>query len=575
MNEGFHLLLAIASTPCNQSNHKYIYGTYLATMSTPVKSDIEIAHNARLHPIEDVAKSIGLAPQDLFTYGKYIAKVPLQIRDQLQDQPDGNLILVTAMTPPPKGAGKTTTTIGLGQALCQLGHRAMIAVREPSLGPCMGMKGGAAGGGHSQVLPMEDINLHFTGDLHAVTVAHNLCSAVVDNHLHQKGTPPIHPRRVVWKRVIDMNDRALRHITIGMMGRGMHGVMREDGFEITAASEIMAILCLAEDLHDLKFRIGNIIVGYDSKRRPVTVKELGAEGAITALLKNAINPNLVQTIEHTPAFVHGGPFANIAHGCNTLTATKMALKLSDYVITEAGFGADLGAEKFFHIKCRTGNLNPAAAVIVVPTSAYRAHGLDNLLKHVDNIRAFNVPVLVSINRYVNDQDNELLNIQQACEANGVEAAVTDYREAGGEGGLELATAVERVCSGRSNPQLRPLYPLDMPISEKVRTVATRIYGAIEVDFSTVAEKTITQLENLGYGTLPICMAKTPMSLTDNPKISGCPTNFSITVTDAKVSAGAGFVIIYTGDVMTMPGLPKEPAAMKIDIDDNGVISGLF
>ena len=540
-----------------------------------MKSDIEIAQGTELRPIEEIARNIGLNFDDLVPHGKHIAKVPLGVIDRLGDQPDGNLILVTAMTPPPKGAGKTTTTIGLGQALSQLGHRAMIAIREPSLGPCMGMKGGAAGGGYSQVLPMEDINLHFTGDLHAVTAAHNLCAAIVDNHLHQRADPEIHPRRIVWKRAIDMNDRALRHITIGMMGQGMHGVMREDGFEITAASEIMAILCLADSLGDLKRRIGNIIVGYNSKRRPVTVREIGTEGAVTALLKNAINPNLVQTTEHTPAFVHGGPFANIAHGCNTLTATQMALKLSDYVITEAGFGADLGAEKFFHIKCRTGNLNPAVAVVVVPKWAYEVHGLANLVKHVENIRAFNVPVLVSINRYINDQDEELLKIKNACEANGVEAAVTDFRESGGEGGLELAAAIARVCKASPQPKLQPLYPLEMPIAEKVKTVATQIYGAAKVEFSAVAEKAITQLENLGYGHLPVCMAKTPMSLTDDPKISGCPTHFTITVTGVKVSAGAGFVVIYTGDVMTMPGLPREPAALKIDIDDDGVISGLF
>ncbi len=540
-----------------------------------MKSDIEIAQGTELKPIEDIARNVGLNSGDFVAYGKHVAKVPLGVMNRLGDQPDGHLILVTAMTPPPKGAGKTTTTVGLAQALSQLGHRSMAAVREPSLGPCMGMKGGAAGGGHSQVLPMEDINLHFTGDLHAVTAAHNLCAAMVDNHLHQQSNPEIHSRRVAWKRVIDMNDRALRHITIGMMGQGMHGVMREDGFEITAASEIMAILCLADSLGDLKRRIGNVIVGYDSKRRPVTVREIGTEGAVTALLKNAINPNLVQTTEHTPAFVHGGPFANIAHGCNTLTATQMALKLSDYVITEAGFGADLGAEKFFHIKCRTGNLNPAAAVVVVPKSAFEVHGLKNLLKHVENIRAFNVPVLVSINRYINDHDQELLEIKHACEANGVEATVTDFRESGGEGGLELAVAVARLCKISPQPKLQPLYPLEMPIAEKVNTVATQIYGAAKVAFSTAAEKSISQLENLGYGHLPVCMAKTPMSLTDNPKISGCPTGFTITVTGVKVSAGAGFVVIYTGDVMTMPGLPKAPAALNIDIDDDGVISGLF
>ena len=539
-----------------------------------MKSDIEIAQSIELKPIGAIARDLGLNEDELVPYGRYVAKVPLGLMDRLADRPAGRLILVTASTPPPKGAGKTTCTIGLAQALARTGRTAMVAIREPSVGPCMGMKGGAAGGGYSQVLPMEDINLHFTGDLHAVTMAHNLCAAVVDNHLHQNAAPEIHPRKVVWKRVIDMNDRSLRHIVIGMMDQGIHGVMREDSFEITAASEIMAILCLADSLSDLKRRIGNVIVGYDSKRRPVTAREVGMQGAAAALLKNAINPNLVQTTEGTPAFVHGGPFANIAHGCNTLTATRMAMKLADFVVTEAGFGADLGAEKFFDIKCRTGQLNPSAAVVVVPKSSYDAHGLANILKHVENIRSFNVPAVVAVNRYAGDDDGRLQSIRQECEAAGVDAVVTDFREGGGEGGLELADMIADLCADPP-PQLQPLYPLDMPIREKVETIARKIYGAAGVEFSADATKEIRRIENLGYGELPVCMAKTPLSLTDNPKVAGCPQGFTISVTNAKVSAGAGFVVVYTGNIMTMPGLPKEPAALKIDIDDQGVISGLF
>ncbi|MBN1853801.1 MAG: formate--tetrahydrofolate ligase [Pirellulales bacterium] len=540
-----------------------------------LQSDIEIARSVELKPIWQVADLVGLSGDDLVLHGKHIAKVPIGIMKRLADRPDGKLILVTAATPPPKGAGKTTATIGLAQSLVRIGHRAMVAIREPSLGPCMGMKGGAAGGGYSQVLPMEEINLHFTGDLHAVTMAHNLCAALVDNHLHQNALPEIHPRRVVWKRVIDMNDRSLRHIVIGMMDQGIHGVMREDGFDITAASEIMAILCLAENLSDLKRRIGNIIVGYDSKHRPVAAREIGMEGAISALLKNAMNPNLVQTTEGTPAFVHGGPFANIAHGCNTLTATRIALKLADFVVTEAGFGADLGAEKFFDIKCRIGKLNPSAAVVVVPKSSYDCHGLENILKHVNNIRSFNVPAIVAINRFMNDDSRKLDTIRHECEAKGIEAFVTDFRESGGDGGIALAERISKLCTGTDPPPLQPLYRLDAPLCEKIETIARKIYGAGTVDYSSVAEREIQRINNLGYGGLPVCMAKTPLSLTDNPKIPGCPKDFTITVTNARVSAGAGFVVVSTGNVMTMPGLPKEPAALKIDISDDGAITGLF
>jgi formate--tetrahydrofolate ligase len=539
-----------------------------------VISDIEIAQRAELKPIREIASAIGLPADDLIPFGKYIAKVPLQHMQQLADRPDGKLILVTATTPPPKGAGKTTTTIGLGQALARSGHAAMVAVREPSLGPCMGMKGGAAGGGYSQVLPMEEINLHFTGDIHAVTTAHNLCAAVVDNHLHQRATPEIHPRRVAWGRVADMNDRALRHIIVGLLDQGINGVMREDGFEITAASEIMAILCLAQGLDDLKDRIGKVIVGYDTMRQPITAAEVGVNGAMTALLKNAINPNLVQTSEAVPGFVHGGPFANIAHGCNTLTATRMALKLADYVVTEAGFGADLGAEKFFHIKCRAGQLNPSAAVLVLPKKAWDLHGIDNVLQHVETIRRFNVPAIVSINRYADDRQRELEVIRDQCQDQGVDAVITDFREAGGGGGLELAEHLHALCSGPP-PELQYLYPLEMPIAEKAATIAREVYGADGIELTAAAERDIRQIENLGYRDLPVCMAKTPMSLTDNPTIPGRPKGFAITITRAKLSAGAGFVVIYTGKVMTMPGLPKEPSALKIDIDEHGTISGLF
>jgi formate--tetrahydrofolate ligase len=539
-----------------------------------VKSDIEIAQSSPLQPIQAIAAKIGLSEDELIPYGKHIAKVSLTLMQRIADNPSGKLILVTAMTPTAKGNGKTTTTIGLGQALTKCGRKAIVAIREPSLGPCFGMKGGAAGGGYSQVLPMEDINLHFTGDLHAVTTAHNLCAAIVDNHLHQQAQPALNARQVVWKRVIDMNDRSLRSIIVGLEEEGRNGVMREDGFEITAASEVMAILCLSSSLADLKRRLGNIIVGYDTLRKPVRAADIGIQGAMAALLKNALNPNLVQTIEGVPAFVHGGPFANIAHGCNSLSATRMALKLGEYTITEAGFGADLGAEKFFDIKCRAGGLSPAAAVLVVTRQAYAIHGIENILKHVENLRLFNVPVVISINRFLDDAKSDLLQIQSQCRDAGVEAVITDFREGGGQGGVALA---ERVIAMTESPAagLRFLYDLEMPIMEKVRTIARRIYGAAEVEFSSEAKKIIERIENLGFGNLPVCMAKTPASLTDNPKIPGRPRDFTITVTSAKISAGAGFVVIYNGNVMTMPGLPKQPSALSIAIDDAGVISGLF
>ncbi len=538
-----------------------------------MRSDIDIAQAATPRPIADIAATLGLTSADLIPYGHHIAKVPMERLGDRWQRPDGRLILVTAMTPTSYGEGKTTTTIGLGQAMAAIGKRVMIAIREPSLGPCMGLKGGAAGGGFSQVLPMEDINLHFTGDLHAISTAHNLISALTDNHLHQQSQPVMDSRRVVWKRTIDMNDRSLRAILVGLEGRGVNGVMREDGFEITAASEVMAVLGLASDLPDLKRRIGRLILGYDRVGKGIRAGDIGAAGAATALLKNAVHPNLVQTIEGVPAFVHGGPFANIAHGCNTLIATRMALKLADYTVTEAGFGADLGAEKFFHIKCRMGGLEPSAVVLVVTRRAFAVHGIANVRKHLDNLRLFGVPVVISINQFLDDSAEELAEIEAACRDLGVTALVTDYRERGGPGGLELA---EAVCAACEDPRdFRFLYDLNLGIRDKVETIATRIYGAAGVEFSSNARAEIQRIEDQGFRDLPICMAKTPASLSDDPKVSGCPSGFKLTVSSAKVSAGAGFVVIYTGAVMTMPGLPRQPAALAIDIDAQGNISGLF
>ena len=538
-----------------------------------MRSDIDIAQSVTLRPIDEIAHGIGLGADELLPYGRYIAKLPIGLLDRFADRADGRLVLVTAMTPTSYGEGKTTTTIGLAQALSAIGRRAIVAVREPSLGPCMGLKGGAAGGGWSQVLPMEEINLHFTGDLHAVSAAHNLLAALVDNHLHQQLAPEIHPRKVVWRRVIDMNDRTLRSIIVGVEGRGANGVMREDGFDITAASEIMAILGLASDLADLKRRIGRVVVGYDRVGKAIHASDVGAAGAAAALLKNAIHPNLVQTIEGTPALVHGGPFANIAHGCNTLVATRLALKLADYTVTEAGFGADLGAEKFFDIKCRAGGLAPACAVLVVTRRAFAVHGVANVRRHVENLRLFGVPVLVSINRFRDDTPEELAEVEAACAGLGVPAIVTDYRESGGQGGLALA---EAVCAACETPSvLRCLYDLELGLRDKIETIATRIYGAGSVEYSAAARAELQRIEDLGYRGLPICMAKTPASLSDNPKATGCPEGFELNVTSAKVSAGAGFVVVYTGAIMTMPGLPRQPAALAIDVDPAGNISGLF
>jgi formate--tetrahydrofolate ligase len=438
----------------------------------------------------------------------------------------------------------------------------------------MGLKGGAAGGGYSQVLPMEDINLHFTGDLHAITTAHNLLAAVVDNHLHHRRTPEVNPRHVVWKRVIDMNDRSLRSIILGLEDRGINGVMREDGFEITAASEIMAILCLSRDLQELKARIGDVIIGYDYLRKPVFARDIGGAGAMAALLKHAINPNLVQSVEGVPVLVHGGPFANIAHGCNTIVATRMALKLADYTVTEAGFGADLGAEKFFHIKCRTARLRPHAVVLVVTLRAYALHGIENIRKHLDTLQQFGVPAVISINRFAADRESELLELKVRCEDLGVPAVITDFREAGGAGGIELAEKVAAMCRGFND--FRMLYDLSLPIADKVRTVAEKVYGAAGVEFSPQASTEIRNIENMGYGGLPVCIAKTQSSFTDNPKVPGFPKEpFTIMVSSARVSAGAGFVVIFTGKILSMPGLPKVPAALAIDVDGDGNISGLF
>ena len=539
-----------------------------------MKSDIEIAQGIELKPITEVAATLGLNGEDLVPYGRYIAKIPISVMERYKEVPDGRVLLVTAMSPTSMGEGKTTTTIGLGQALNQIGKRTVMAIREPSLGPCMGLKGGAAGGGYSQVLPMEDINLHFTGDFHAVTSAHNLLAATVDNHLHHRHSPEVNPRHVVWKRVIDMNDRSLRSIILGLEDRGINGVMREDGFEITAASEIMAILCLSHDLKELKERINRVIIGYDYLRKPIFARDIGCSGAMAALLKHAINPNLVQTVEGCPVLVHGGPFANIAHGCNTIVATKMACKLADFVVTEAGFGADLGAEKFFHIKCRAAGIIPSAAVLVVTHRAFVLHGLDNIKKHLETLEMFGVPVVISINRFLNDNDDDLYELKRQCEDLGAFALITDFRETGGSGGLELAEQVVRACEDPADFHM--LYDLELPIADKVRTVASRVYGASGVEFTTQAKTEIKNIENMGYGNLPVCIAKTQSSLTDNPKIPGLPGQpFSITVSSARVSAGAGFVVIYTGKILAMPGLPKNPAALSIDIDEEGAISGLF
>ena len=554
-------------------------------------SDIEIAQEAKMQLIAEVAEKLGILPEELEPYGRYKAKLSLDLIKRLENQPDGKLILVTAITPTPAGEGKSTTTVGLAQGMAKNGQDVIVALREPSLGPCMGVKGGAAGGGYAQVVPMEDINLHFTGDIHAVTTAHNLLSAMLDNHLQQGNLLNIDPRRITWKRVLDMNDRALRNIVIGLGGKA-HGVPREDGFDISVASEVMAILCLADGLADLKERLSRIVVGYTYTGEAVTCGMIKAQGAMAALLKEAIKPNLVQTLENVPALIHGGPFANIAHGCNSVMATRTALKLADYVITEAGFGADLGAEKFFDIKCRYAGLKPAAAVIVATVRALKMHGgvpktelaqpnaaavakgIVNLEKHIENVQAFGVPVVVAINRFSQDTKEEMAVIEAACHKLGVPVALSDVFARGGEGGRELAELVTKVIDTKPS-QFKPLYEDEVPLADKIRRVACEIYGAKEVVFSKEAATSLKEFTALGFGHLPVCMAKTQYSFSDDATLLGRPSGFTLTVRGAKVSAGAGFIVALTGDIMTMPGLPKAPAAEKIDIDDAGRISGLF
>jgi len=554
-------------------------------------TDIEIAQNAKLLPIEEIGKKLGIGREDLELYGDYKAKIKDSVYEKLKDKKDGKLVLVTAINPTPAGEGKTTVTVGLGQALEKIGKKAVIALREPSLGPVMGIKGGAAGGGYSQVLPMEDINLHFTGDMHAITAANNLLSALLDNHIHQGNTLRIDPRRILWKRCMDMNDRALRQIVVGLGGKA-NGFPREDGFNITVASEIMAILCLATDITDLKERLGRIIVAYDYDGKPVTAKDLEAHGAMTLLLKDAIKPNLVQTIENTPCLIHGGPFANIAHGCNSIRATRLALKLSDYVITEAGFGAELGAEKFFDIKCRYGNLAPDAAVLVATVRALKynggvkkedlpkedvdalGRGIVNLQKHIENIRKFGVPVLVALNRFATDSEEELNFVKNKCREWGVEVALAEVFAKGGEGGTELAKKLCELIEQQPS-DFKMLYDVNLPIKEKIEIINRELYGGKDVAYTTKALNEIKAIEEMGFSNLPVCIAKTQYSLSDNPALLGRPEGFTLNVKEVRLSAGAGFVVVLTGDIMTMPGLPKVPSANKIDIDSNGRITGLF
>ena len=554
-------------------------------------SDIEIAQQSKMQKITDVAAKLGISEDDIELYGKYKAKLSYDLIRRVKDKKDGKLILVTAITPTPAGEGKSTTTVGLAQGLAKLGKKVIVALREPSLGPCMGIKGGAAGGGYSQVVPMEDINLHFTGDFHAITSAHMLLAAMLDNHIQQGNALNIDPRRIAWKRVVDMNDRELRNIVVGLGGKA-HGVPRQDGFDITVASEVMAILCLASSLHDLKERLAKIIVAYDYNGNPVTAGQIKAQGAMAALLKDAVKPNLVQTLENVPAIIHGGPFANIAHGCNSVMATQTGLKLADYTITEAGFGADLGAEKFFDIKCRYAGLKPDAAVIVATVRALKMHGgvpktelktpnveavkkgLVNLEKHIENVKKFGVPCVVAINIFAQDTAEELEAVREHCAKHGVNVALSDVFAKGGEGGIDLAKEVIALAdSGES--KFAPIYPLDMSLKGKIETIAKEIYGADGVNYTKEADKALKEFEELGYGNLPICMAKTQYSFSDDPALLGRPSGFKITIRNCRIAAGAGFIVVLTGDVMTMPGLPKVPAAEKIDVTDDGVISGLF
>ncbi len=554
-------------------------------------TDIEIAQQAEMEPIKNVAAKLGMSEDDIEMYGKYKAKISDEYMQSVKNNENGKLILVTAINPTPAGEGKTTVTVGLGQAMCKLGKKAVIALREPSLGPCFGIKGGAAGGGYAQVVPMEDLNLHFTGDFHAITSANNLLAAVMDNHMHQGNTLRIDPKRIVFKRCLDMNDRVLRNIIVGMGKKG-DGVMRQDGFVITVASEIMAILCLATDIKDLQERLSRIIVAYNVDNEPVTAGELKCVGAMTGLLKDAIKPNLIQTLEHTPALVHGGPFANIAHGCNSVRATQTALKIADYVITEAGFGADLGAEKFFDIKCRMTGLKPDAVVLVATVRALKYNGgvakadlgeenlealergIVNLEKHIENLQLYGVPVVVTLNRFVSDTDAELAFVREFCEKRGCDFALANVWEKGGEGGIELANAVLNTLETKES-HFKVLYEDNLSIKEKIETIAKKIYGADGVTYSAEADRAIAKIEEMGFANMPVCMAKNQYSLSDDAKKLGRPTGFTVNIREVYVSAGAGFVVAITGAIMTMPGLPKVPAAERIFVDDEGVTHGLF
>ncbi len=556
-----------------------------------MKSDIQIAQEAKMEPIKNVAEKLGLCEDDIEYYGKYKCKISLDVYNKVKNNNNGKLVLVTAINPTPAGEGKSTVTVGLGRALNRIGKKAVIALREPSLGPVFGIKGGAAGGGYAQVVPMEDINLHFTGDMHAITSANNLLSAAIDNHIHQGNVLRIDSRRIVFKRVMDMNDRALRHIIVGMGGK-VNGFVREDGFNITVASEIMAILCLASDLEDLKERMGNIVIAYNLDGNPVYAKELEIQGAMALLMKDAIKPNLVQTLENTPALIHGGPFANIAHGCNSIMATKLALKLGDVVITEAGFGADLGAEKFFDIKCRYGNLEPECVVVVATIRALKHHGgvaktelnipnvealkdgIANLEKQIENIKKFKITPVVAINKFVTDSSEEVEFIKDFCDRIGVKVALCDVWAKGGEGGIDLANIVLDALEN-SESNFEPIYDKEKSIREKIFTIASEIYGADKVNYTPAAKKQIDELEKFKLDKLPICMAKTQYSLSDNPSLLARPTGFDITVKEVRVSNGAGFIVVQTGDIMTMPGLPKVPAANKMDVLKSGEIIGLF
>jgi formate--tetrahydrofolate ligase len=560
-------------------------------MSKTYLSDIDIARAAEKRPIAEVADKLNIHVDDLEMYGKIKAKISPEFINSVKDRKDGKLILVTAINPTPAGEGKTTTTIGLGDALNQIGKQASVCLREPSLGPCFGVKGGAAGGGYAQVVPMEDINLHFTGDFHAIGLAHNLLSAAIDNHLQQGNDLNLDPRRIAWKRVMDMNDRALRNVTIGRGGPA-HGVPRETGFDITVASEVMAIFCLANTLAELKEKLGDAVVGYTYDQKPVTARDLKVHGAMTVLLKDAFSPNLVQTLEHTPAFVHGGPFANIAHGCNSVVATRLSMKLSDYTVTEAGFGADLGAEKFLDIKCRKAGITPSAVVIVSTIRALKLHGgvplkdvnnenleavakgVENLKKHIENIHQFGLPVVVAVNKFVTDTDAEVKTVQSKCDYLGVQVIEANHWADGGKGAIELAEAVVDLVENHEN-DFHYLYEDDMPLWDKVKTVAQKIYGADDIEGDQKLRDSFTALETAGYGNLPICMAKTQYSFSTDPALKGRPTGFNIPLREVRLSAGAGFIVVLAGDVMTMPGLPKKPAAEVIDINEDGQIVGLF